>query len=206
MIAAIIDIVASREVTARDRKKMDREIRNLLLKTYDRFKEYCPAIPTLTQGDSVELLVTNWFPIIFVFHNLLMENYDLRVGFGTGKVIVHNENADECDGPVFWNARHAMDEIKRAKYMKSPAGFKFDEKTSSNETNAVINSILFLTTLLGLSSAQLRHCFHFIWGKKSISEIAEAAKTSKGNISKTLSKTPCYLLEKVVTFLDHSQE
>ena len=206
MIAAIIDIVASREVTARDRKKMDREIRNLLLKTYDRFKEHCLAIPTLTQGDSVELLVTNWFPIIFVFHNLLMENYDLRVGFGTGKVIVHNENADECDGPVFWNARHAMDEIKRAKYMKSPAGFKFDEKTSSNETNAVINSILFLTTLLGLSSAQLQHCFRFIWEKKSISEIAKAAKTSKGNISKTLSKTPCYLLEKVVTFLDHSQE
>jgi len=206
MIAAIIDIVASREGTARDRKKMDREIRSLLLKTYDRFKEYCPAIPTLTQGDSVELLVTNWFPIIFVFHNLLMENYDLRVGLGTGKVIVHNKNADECDGPVFWNARQAMDEIKRTKYMKSPAGFKFDEKTSSNETNAVINSILFLTTLLGLSSAQLRHCFHYIWGKKSISEIAKAAKTSKGNISQILSKTPCYLLEKVVTFLDHSQK
>ncbi len=206
MIAAIIDIVASREVTARDRKKMDREIRSLLLKTYDRFKEYCPAIPTLTQGDSVELLVTNWLPIIFVFHSLLMENFDLRVGLGTGKVIVHNENADECDGPVFWNARQAMDEIKRAKYMKSPAGFKFDKKTSSNDTNAVINSILFLTTLLGLSSTQLRHCFHYIWEKKGISEIAKAAKTSKGNISKILSKTPCYLLEKVVTFLDHSQE
>jgi len=202
MIAAIIDIVASREVTARDRRTMDREIRSLLLKTYDRFKEYCPAIPTLTQGDSVELLVTNWLPIIFVFHSLLMENYDLRVGLGTGKIIVHNESADECDGPVFWNARQAVDEIKRAKYMKSPAGFKLDKRTSSNETNAVTNSILFLTTLLGLSSAQLQHCFHYIWAEKSISEIVEAVKTSKGNISKTLSKTPCYLLEKVVTFLE----
>jgi len=206
MIAAIIDIVASREVTANDRKKMDKGIRSLLLKTYDRFKEYCPAIPTLTQGDSVELLVTNWLPIIFVFHSLLMENLDLRVGLGTGEIIVRNESADECDGPVFWNARQAMDEIKRTKYMKSPAGFKLDKKTSSNETNAVINSVLFLTTLLGLSSAQLRHCFHYIWGKKRISEIAEAVKTSKGNVSKTLSKTPCYLLEKVVTFLEHSQE
>jgi len=202
MIAAIIDIVASREVTARDRKKMDREIRSLLLKTYDRFKEYCPAIPTLTQGDSVELLVTNWLPIIFVFHSLLMENYDLRVGLGTGKIVVRNESADECDGPVFWNARQAVDEMKRTKYMKSPAGFKLDKRTSSSEPNAVINSILFLTTLLGLSPAQLRYCFYHIWEKKSISEIAKAAKTSKGNISKTLSKTPCYLLEKVVTFLE----
>lgn len=202
MIAAIIDIVASREVTARDRRKMDRKIRSLLLKTYDRFKEYCPAIPTLTQGDSVELLVTNWLPIIFVFHSLLMENYDLRVGLGTGKIVVRNESADECDGPVFWNARQAVDEMKRTKYMKSPAGFKLDKRTSSSETNAVINSILFLTTLLGLSPAQLRYCFYYIWEKKSISEIAKAAKTSKGNISKTLSKTPCYLLEKVVTFLE----
>ena len=204
MIAAVIDIVASREVTARDRKRMDKGIRSLLLKTYDRFKEYCPAIPTLTQGDSVELLVTNWLPIIFVFHSLLMENLDLRVGLGTGKIIVRNESADECDGPVFWNARQAIDEIKRAKYMKSPAGFKLDKKTSSNETSIIINSILFLTTLLGLSPAQLRHCFYYIWEKKRVSEIAEAVKTSKGNISKSLSKTPCYLLEKVVTFLDHS--
>lgn len=202
MIAVIIDIVSSREVAAPKRKALDKKIRELLLDMQNRFMKNCLAIPTLTQGDSIELLVNNWLPIIFILHNLLMENLELRVGFGTGKIIVHNENADECDGPVFWNARLALDKIKRAKYMKSPAGFILDKMTSSKEANTVINSILFLTTLLSLSPAQLRYCFHYIWEGKNVTEIAKAVKTSKANISKTLSKTPCYLLEEVLSFHD----
>ncbi|MHA2118829.1 MAG: SatD family protein [Candidatus Thorarchaeota archaeon] len=203
MIAAIIDIVASRGGNVRERKKLDKEIRSLLNQTYKRFKEFCVAIPALTQGDSVELLVNSWHPITFLFHRLLMEDLEFRVGLGTGKIILHKENADECDGPAFWNAREALDEIKRIKYMSRSAGFRIDEKTSNNEENAVVNSILFLTTLLGMSTTQLQHCFYYVWEKKGISEIARAVKTSNGNVSKTLSKTPCYLLEKVMTFLDH---
>ncbi|MFW9968546.1 MAG: SatD family protein [Candidatus Thorarchaeota archaeon] len=203
MIAAIIDIVASRGANVRERKKLDKKIRSLLDQTYDRFKEFCVAIPALTQGDSVELLVSSWHPIAFLFHRLLMEDLEFRVGLGTGEILLLKENADECDGPAFWNARDALDEIKRTKYISRSAGFKIDEKTSGNEENAVVNTILFLTTLLGLSTTQLQHCFYYIWEKKGISEIARAVKTSKGNVSKTLSKTPCYLLEKVMTFLDH---
>ncbi len=202
MIAVIIDIVASREFTARKRKSLDKKIRKILIEMYNRFTKNCLAVPSLTQGDSIELLVNNWLPIIFILHRLLMDDLELRVGLGTGKVIVHNEDADECDGPVFWNARQALDQVKRAKYMKSPVGFIFDKRTSNKEENIVINSILFLTTLLGLSPVQRRYCFHYIWEEKSVSEIAMTVKTSKGNVSKTLSKTPCYLLEKLVSFLN----
>lgn len=203
MIAAIIDIVASRDVDVRERTRLDKELRNLLDQTYERFSEYCAAIPALTQGDSIELLVGSWHPIVYLIHRLLMEDLELRVGLGTGGIIIHKENADECDGPAFWNAREALDEIKSMKYMKRSAGFKIDEGTSNDEQNAVVSSLLFFTTLLGLSTSQLRHCFHYIWEKKRVTEIAEVTKTSKGNVSKTLSKTPCYLLEKVMTFLNH---
>ncbi|KXH76211.1 MAG: hypothetical protein AM326_03240 [Candidatus Thorarchaeota archaeon SMTZ-45] len=203
MIAAIIDIVASRGANVRERKKLDKEIRSLLDQVYQLFNEFCVSIPALTQGDSVELLVSSWHPIVFLFHRLLMEDLEFRVGLGTGEILLLKENADECDGPAFWNAREALDEIKRTKYMSRSAGFKIDEKTSSDEENAVVNSILFLTTLLGLSATQLQYCFYYIWDKKGVSEIARAVKTSKGNVSKTLSKTPCYLLERVMTFLDY---
>jgi hypothetical protein len=206
MIAAIIDIVASRDADVRERKRLDKEIRSLLDQTYKRFKEYCVAIPALTQGDSVELLVRSWQPIVYLFHRLLMEDLEFRVGLGTGEVILHKEIADECDGPAFWNARAALDEVKSTKYMSRSAGFEIDEKTSNAESYAVVKSILFLTTLLSLSTTQLQHCFYYIWEKKSISEIAQAVETSKGNVSKTLSKTPCYLLERVMTFLDSSKE
>jgi predicted DNA-binding ArsR family transcriptional regulator len=206
MIVAIIDIVASREISDSKRKKMDKEIRSILSETHSRFKKHCIATPALTQGDSIELLISDWLPVIFLLHSLLLKNLDLRVGLGTGKIIVQHEKADECDGPVFWNARQALDEIKQAKYMTSNAGFKFDKKTSSKENNAVINTILFFTTLQSLSSTQLRYCYHYIWEEMQISEIAKAVNTSKGNISKTLNKTPCYLLEKVVAILNRSDK
>ncbi|MFX0044995.1 MAG: SatD family protein [Candidatus Hermodarchaeota archaeon] len=202
VIAAIIDIVASRDADVRERRRLDEEIRGLLDQTYKRFKEYCVATPAMTQGDSVELLVSSLQPIVFLFHRLLMDGLEFRVGLGTGGVVLQKENADECDGPAFWNAREALDEIKRMRYMNRTAGFKIDEKASNNENNAVVNSTLFLTTLLGLSTTQLQHCFYYIWEKKRISEIAQAVKTSKANVSKTLSRTPCYLLEKVMSFLD----
>jgi hypothetical protein len=202
MIASIIDIVASRDATARQRRKLDREMRDLMDETYKRFKEYCVAIPALTQGDSIELLVNSWHPVIFLLHRLLMQRLEVRIGLGTGEIIVQNENADDCDGPAFWNAREALDEIKSRRYMNKSAGFKIAERTLEVERTTVVNIILLFAALLGLSSTQLQHCFYFIWEKKRISEIAEAVKTTKGNVSRTLSKTPCYLLEEVMTYLD----
>ncbi|MFX1579279.1 MAG: SatD family protein [Promethearchaeota archaeon] len=203
MIATIIDIVASRDVTPGNRRMLDKKIRNMLIQTFKQFEKYCDAIPTLTQGDSIELLTHSWKPIVFLFHRLLMEELEFRVGIGTGKIIVHNENADECDGPAFWNARQALDEIRQMKYLSRPAGFSIDENTLSEEKNAVVYSVLFLTALLGLSTAQLQYCFYFIWKKKSISEISETLKTSKPNVSKTLSRTPCNLLKEVMSYLDN---
>lgn len=202
MIAVIIDIVASRDVNARERRKVDEKMRGMLSQTYERFKDYCLAMPAITQGDSIELLVSSWQPIVFLFHRLLMEELEFRVGLGTGEIIIRKESADECDGPAFWNAREALNETKSMKYMNRSAGFKVDEKASGDENNAVVNSLLSYTTLVGLSASQLQHCYYYIWEKKRTSEIAEATKTSKGNVSKTLSKTPCYLLERVMTFLN----
>ena len=101
MIAAIIDIVASRDINARERRRLDTKIRNLLVQTHGRFNEYCVAIPALTQGDSMELLVSSWQPLVFLFHRVLMEDLAFRVGLGTGEIIIHKENADECEGPAF---------------------------------------------------------------------------------------------------------
>jgi hypothetical protein len=205
MIAAIIDIVASRKVSTRQRKELDRKLRSLLSGLYQRFQKHCLAQPALTQGDSIELLVDGWQPIVFIFHSLLMADQEFRVGLGTGEVTIQKENADECDGPAFWNAREALDEIKQMKYMSRPAAFNIDENSSVTESGIVIESILFLTTLLSLTRTQLEHCYHFIWEKKSISEIAETIETSKGNVSRSLSKTPCYLLERVMAYLSSSR-
>lgn len=200
MIAAIVDIVGSKDISAGERKRLDSELRKAMNDTCDRFREHCLAAPALTQGDSIELLVSSWEPIVYLCHRLLAEDLEFRLGLGTGTIVIQKETADECDGPAFWNAREALDEIKRLKYMSRPAGFKIDVESPKDEEGAVINTLLFLTTLLGLSTTQLQHCYHYIWEKRSITEIAEVTETSKGNVSKVLNKTPCYLLETVMKY------
>jgi len=201
MIAAIIDIVASRDASVPERRKLDRDVRGVIDETYKRFKEYCVAMPALTQGDSIELLVNSWHPVVFLLHRLLMQSLEVRIGLGIGEIIVQNENADDCDGPAFWNAREVLDEIKSRKYMNKSAGIKSAEEVLDDEKITAVNIILLFTVLLGLSSTQLQHCFYYIWENKRISEIAEVVKTTKGNVSRTLSRTPCYLLEEVMTYL-----
>jgi hypothetical protein len=202
MIAAILDLVASRKSSMHQRKELDREIRSILNQVYQRFREFCIAVPALTQGDTIEVLSSSWRPLFFLFHYLLMEGLEFRVGLGTGKIIVRNENADECDGPAFWNAREALDDVKQKKYMARTAGFSIDKVSPPEEKDAVIYSILFLTTLLGLTQKQLRHCFYRIWEKKQITGIADEVRSSVGNVSKSLSGTPCYLLASVLAYLD----
>jgi hypothetical protein len=131
-----------------------------------------------------------------------MEDLEVRMGLGTGEIIIHNEKADDCDGPVFWNAREALDEVKSMKHMKRSASFNIDENASDNENMMIANVVLFFASLLSLSTTQLQYCFYYLWEKMQISEIAKFVKTTKGNVSRTLSKTPCYLLQEVMTFLN----
>lgn len=134
-----------------------------------------------------------------------MDGTELPVGLGTGDLTIHKKKADECDGPAFWNAKEALDEIKQMRYMSRSAGFSIDEDSSATESTIVIESILFLTTLLGLTRTQLQHCYQYIWEKRSISEIAEAVETSKGNVSRSLSKTPCYLVQRIMAYLNSTR-
>ena len=129
-IAVIIDLSKSKMITWRE--KIDREIRTILDTTYKRFRKYCIAKPALTQGDSIELLVNNWKPVIYLFHKLLYEKLRFNTGFGTTTINLLREYADECDGPAFWNAREALEEIKKMKIQKIAANYKIEEKTPEN--------------------------------------------------------------------------
>ncbi|MCF2137113.1 MAG: SatD family protein [Candidatus Thorarchaeota archaeon] len=204
MIAVIADLKESRKTKTKKREAIDRELRDILDETYKRFQKHCSAIPELTQGDSIELLVTSWEPIIFLFHRIMIENIDFRVGIGTGKIIVLRKKADECDGPAFWNAREALNEAKQNRYMPSMAGIRLAEDTTDKEKNTAISSILFLTTLHGMTLKQLRCCFYHLWEKKRVSQIAEIMQTTKSNVSKILNKTPCYLLAKILALRERN--
>jgi len=200
-IAAIIDLAESRAIE--DRKKLDEVLRSTIREAYDRFKKNCLASPTLTQGDSVELLVNNWKPVIFLFHKLLLMGLEFRVGLGASMIHLFRENADECDGPAFWNAREALEEVKSLKRKRVIANFKVEDETPKEEITYIATSILFLTNLRALTASQLKYCYYYLWEGKNISQIAEMTKTSKSNVSKNLARTQCYTLKRLIDLLEN---
>ncbi len=202
MIAVIIDLIESRKMSQSRRRTTDKLIRKLLNNTYVRFEKYCQAIPSLTQGDSIELLVNHWTPIIFIFHSLLKNGLKFNVGFGTGKIIIKKKNADDCDGPAFWNAREAINIVKNRKQLRRGAEVVLDKNTPPEEKCTISNSILFLTSLLNLSPKQLQYSYYYIWEEKQITKIAKIVKSTKGNVSMVLNRSSCFLLDRMVSFYE----
>ncbi len=198
LIAVIVDIQKSRSIEGLKRKEMDIRLRQLLQILYNRFERYLVARPMLTQGDSIEILVNDWRPVAYLFHRLHMEDIRFRVGIGTGEIIILRDSANECDGPAFWNAREELEEVKTARYKGRIAGFRFDRESHDTENNEAIKALLFLTTLQGMTPTQSGYCYYYIWEARNITEIAQHMNTTKGNVSKTLNKTPCHLLAKII--------
>ena len=201
-IAVIIDLVASKSIGKKVRVTLDEKGRSFLKTTYNRFKFSCLAKPTLTQGDSIELLVKDWWPIIFLFHRLLMENLIFTVGLGTTSTSLLKEFADECDGQAFWNARNALNKIKERKKQKIIANFILEKNTPREEVKSVTNSLLFLTVLRLLTKQQIMYCYFYLWENKTITEIATLFNTSKGNISRRLGDSLCFTIKKILLLQD----
>jgi len=204
-IAVIIDLTESRIVKVKDRRKLDEELRSALQTVYKRYKKHCIAKPTLTQGDSLELLVNNWMPAIYLFHKLLLKELEFRVGLGASTIHLLRESADECDGPAFWNARGALDEIRSMKRKKVIANFRAEDSTPKEEIAHIATSILYLINLRSLTTQQLRYCYYYMWEGKNITQIAKITRRSKSNISKNLAKTQCYTIMRLVNLLEQRE-
>ena len=181
------------------RVAIDEKVRSILDLAYNKYADFCLSKPALTRGDSIELLVTDWLIIAFLFHKLLSEKLNFSVGLGSGTISLLKEVADECDGPAFWNARKAISEIKERKKEKMIANFILEKNTPEYEINIITNSILFLTILKRLTSQQIKYSYYYLWENKSVTEIAALFGTSRGNISKILRRSLCFTLKKVIT-------
>jgi len=194
-IVAIVDIVASRELTSRDREKLVSRIESLVNEFNDKWRSELVAKGAITGGDSVEITSKSWIPIIHLLHSLLLINNMFRVGIGAGKITLIREYADQCDGPAFWKAREAMN---AAKSQDLPIIFSIDKTASRQEGEDVKKLVLAYTLLLKMSSSQRKYCFDYIWENKKITEIARKYGTSKSNISISIKKSLCRSLKIVI--------
>ncbi len=197
MIAAIFDLIRSRELTHRAK-----EIRDLVKLGIELVEGMwgsgIVARPALTAGDSVEFLVEDWRPVTFFFHYSLAHGLRFRVGLGAGRVDVIREFADECDGPAFWSARASLEGLDLRTSGGSVVNFEVGEGADRGDKKILLAATLTMAMLAEMPDRKLTYCFWRVWFGEGVGDIAKRYGVSKGNVSKTLRGTGCFILSRLV--------
>ncbi len=196
-VAVIVDLIGFRELGVDKRIEVIGYVRELVNNLYNRFRKYCPVKPAITRDDSIEFVVIDWKPIAFFIHSLLANNIGFKIGLGGFRIDIWGDNADECDGPAFWFARRALESLSECKNFCIKA--LYESGASTNEVHVLTNIMLYYIIVSSLKTmARIRYCLELIWNKRTVSDIAKLYRVSKASVSKTLSKTPCYILKDIV--------
>ncbi len=197
MMAAIFDLVGSRELTHRAEEIRDLVRRGIEL-VEGMWGSGLIARPALTAGDSVEFLVGDWRPVTFFFHHSLARGLSFRVGLGAGRVDVIREFADECDGPAFWSARTALEGLDLRAGSGSVVNFEVGDGADGEDVRLLLAAALTMAVLTEMPGRRLTYCFRRVWFGERVSDIARRYGVSKGNVSKTLRSTGCFVLSRLV--------
>src|SRR2546425_6992712 len=127
-VALIGDAIASRELPAPRRARLQRDLRAALPTFNRRWRNVLAARFALTLGDEFQCLLTGPAPVWEIAHAIRAQlpDVDWVIACGRGPVatrLAPGITAPEVDGPCFHAARAAMDAAKRNRLVFAFAGF-----------------------------------------------------------------------------------
>ncbi len=177
-------------------------IRGIIRRGMDQWRgdggQWLAARPALTAGDSVEFLTKDWRPLTFFFHFSLASNLRFRVRLGAGSVHLIREFADECDGPAFWSARSALERLGSKGGRVSVLDLEVGGGADLEDERNIYVAALSMTVLAEMPEKRVAYCLRRIWFGDKIEEIARRYGVSKGNVSKTLRSTGCFVISRLL--------
>ncbi len=197
MLAAIFDLIRSR-ARAQEAKNIREKIVEGMSLVEEKWESKLVARPALTAGDSVELLAIDWRSLTFFFHFSLASDLRFRVGLGAGRIDVLREFADECDGPAFWSARSALEKLSSKKARGSLVNFEVGDGFSKEDLANLRLAALSIAMLAEMPEKKRAYCFRRAWFGEGVGQIAKRYGVSKGNVSKTLRGTACFILSRLI--------
>ena len=196
MVAVIGDLVRSRESPRRA------DTQRALLVALRRANGHVPAVQQLrsTIGDEFQAIyadLADGLRATLLVHLLMRRSSDVRFGLGLGAVTVFDPAAQPVsqDGPAWWSARDAIDDVKRAAHRQGHARttrtrFKAAAtENASTPNSSIVNAFLVLQDELvaNLSDRASEMVALRIEGR-TISEIGRSLNVSASAVSQALAK------------------
>ncbi|RLA51969.1 MAG: hypothetical protein DRR42_08810 [Gammaproteobacteria bacterium] len=133
-IALIGDIRSSRDLD--DRGKVQRSLQECLTDLNKQYNDVLISPLTITLGDEFQALLGCAEEIWKIIFKIECQMYPTRIRFGIGigniSTDINTKSAIGMDGPAFYSARHAMQEIKKSEDCYKIKGLEKDEELTNN--------------------------------------------------------------------------
>ena len=191
--AIIGDIIGSRNIE--ERSSVQKNLKKILDKINDEYRSEIASRFTITIGDEFQGLIRSTKYLLKIIDTIKMEFYPNMLRFGVGFGIMYTEIIEEVsigsDGPAYYAARKAIDEIKYSnnKYEQPDRDILiYDDNKISNEKYDLINATLSLCRVIekGWTQKQREVIVEMFYTNKSQRSLAEELGVKQSSIHRRL--------------------
>lgn len=191
--ALIGDIIESRAML--DRSDVQNKVKKILEEVNEEFKSDIAARFTITLGDEFQGLLNSSNHLMIIIDKIKSNFYPNKLRFGIGFGEMHTEiiaeHAIGSDGPAYYAARKAIEDIKKSnnRYEQPDRDiqiYNYEEKDKYKFD--LLNSTLSLCTFIerGWTDKQREVITHLLFEDKSQREIANIIGLKQSSVQRRL--------------------
>lgn len=197
-IAIIGDIKESKKI--KNRNEVQIKLNEVLEEINKIYKEDIISKFIITLGDEFQGLLCNGANTMHIISEIerRMHPVKLRFGVGIGEITtdINSEMSIGADGPGYYNARAAIEQLKSDEKRKqtNPADIRFEIASDNQASTTMINTILTLMTVIkeSWSDRQREIIWDMLEHQDSQSDVAKRLAIKQPSVQKSLSKGKYY--------------
>lgn len=202
-IAIIADIKNSRKI--KDRNEVQKKLRRVLEGINQQYHNDTCSRFTITLGDEFQGLLRNGANTMHIIADIERQMHPIKMRFGIGVGDIRTEVIKEmsigADGPVYHNARKAIDILKEdeKRNQTNPADIRLEVDGAENQAvTEMINVILSLMTAIKelWSDRQREIIWDMVEHQVSQTDLAKRLGITQPSVQKSLSKGKYYTYKK----------
>jgi len=192
-LALIGDIRSSRDLD--DRGEVQRQLQKCLNDLNRQYNDVLISPLTITLGDEFQALLRNAEEIWKIVFNIECRMYPTRIRFGLGigdiSTNINTDSAIGMDGPAFYSARDAMQEIKKSEACYKIKGLETDEELTNN-------TLALISDNKNKWEENRIKIFHDLLGHKKVNTIALNIGISQTAVYKNISDGSLKVIGKIM--------
>lgn len=197
-IAIIGDIKKSKNIA--DRKTAQIKLNNVLHYINQKYESAISAKFMITLGDEFQGLLHEGTNVLNIIEEIQREMYpvQIRFGIGVGEIItdINSEMAIGADGPGYYKAREAIEELKNSeqKNKTQSSDIRIEIEDDKCSVSPMLNTIFSLMTVIrnNWSNRQREIILEFDKYKGSQLECAERLHISQSSVQRSLTNGNYY--------------